>query len=360
MEAKRRLARLRELMKEKGVKALLLTDAVNVEYVSGFTGGDSYAFILPRHQYILTDGRYTEMAGKEAPDFTVLTRKPKMEKIIEKVARRHRLKVISFEGFRITYDTLKAYRKAVSSVRWKAERPLVHTLRKIKEPGEVAKVQECVRVAQAAMRVVKKKLRPGITEIDVAAELEYQMRKRGAKKPAFDTIVAAGPHSSQPHAAAGRRKFRAGDAVTIDWGANLNGYNSDLTRVFFLGRGRPGFRKIYEITLEAQRRAIEMIKPGARIAQIDAAARDYIAERGYGPQFTHSLGHGLGMEVHEAPGISNTNRSTLEPGMVFTVEPGIYIPGFGGVRVEDDVVVTKKGVKVLSGFPKKIERCIVY
>ena len=338
---------------------MLLTDPVNVEYVSGFTGGDSYAFVLPRQQYILTDGRYTEMAAKEAPDFTVLTRRPKMEGLIEKIVRKHRLKVISFEGFRITYDTLKAYRKAVSGVRWKSEKPLVHTLRKIKEPGEVARVQACIRVAQAALRAAKRHLRPGVTETDISAELGYQMQKRGAKRPAFDTIVAAGAHSSQPHAAPGRRKLRPGDAVTIDWGAYMDGYNSDMTRVFFLGKVKPGFRKIYEITLEAQRRAIEAIRPGAAISEIDAAARDYIAERGYGPQFSHSLGHGLGMEVHEGPLVGKGVKCGLEPGMLFTVEPGIYIPGFGGVRIEDDVLVTKKGVKVLSAFPKKIEQVII-
>lgn len=359
MPENQRLARLRELMKEKRVSALLLTDPVNVEYVTGFTGGDSYAFILPRHQYILTDGRYAEMARNEAPGFAVLVRRPKMEEVIEKVARRHRVKIISFEGFRISYDTLTTYRKAVTCAKWKAERPLVHALRKIKEPGEVAKVEACIRVAQAAMLAARKHLRPGVTEMEIAAELDYQIRRRGGRKAAFDTIVAAGSHSSQPHAATGRRRLRAGDAVKIDWGVRMDGYNSDITRMFFLGRIPPKFRKIYEIVLEAQRRAIEMIKPGVEIARIDAAARDHIAGRGFGPQFSHGLGHGLGMEVHEAPAISKATKCKLEEGMLFTVEPGIYIPGFGGVRIEDDVLVTKDGARVLSDFPKKIDEMVV-
>jgi Xaa-Pro aminopeptidase len=150
-----------------------------------------------------------------------------------------------------------------------------------------------------------------------------------------------------------------GDAVTIDWGVNMNGYNSDLTRVFFLGRIPPRFRMIYEVTFEAQRRAIEAIKPGVKLSDIDAAARDYITECGFGPQFGHALGHGLGMEVHEAPGVSGISKEEVRPGMVFTVEPGIYIPGFGGVRIEDDVLVTKDGCRVLSDFPKDIGDMVI-
>ena len=359
MATNQRLNNLRKLMKERRINAFLITDPVSVEYISGFTGGDSYALILPKNQYILTDGRYTEMAQKEAPGFEVLTRKAKLTEVIELVVRRHRIKEISFEGFRITYDALREYRKALGGVKWKAERPIVHILRKIKEPREVAVIQKCVEVAEDAMRVVRKLLKPGTTENEVAAELDYQMRRRGTQKPAFSTIIAAGAHSSQPHAAPGQRKIRRGDALTVDWGAKLDGYNSDITRVFFISKVQPKFRKIYEIVLKAQKLAIEALKPGMPAMKLDAVARNYIIERGYGPQFNHSLGHGLGMEGHEFPIVNATNKAHLEPGMVITIEPGIYIPGFGGVRVEDDVLVTEQGAKVLSRFPKEIDQLIV-
>jgi len=354
-----RLRKLRELMRKRGINAFLITDPINVEYISGFTGGDSYAFILPRDQYILTDGRYTEMAQEEAPGFEVLTRKLKMAEVIQKVARKHRLKEFSFEGFSITYDTLREYKKALGGIRWKAERPVVHTLRRTKGPEEVARIKKCVAVAEESLRVVRKQLKPGISENEVVAELDYQMRKRGGKGPAFGSIVAAGAHSSQPHAAAGARKLRAGDAVTIDWGAKLDGYNSDQTRVFFMGKVHPKFHKIYEIVLQAQKLAIEALKPGMPAMKLDAVARNYITQHGYGPQFSHSLGHGLGMEVHEFPIMNTSNKLPLEAGMVVTIEPGIYIPGFGGVRVEDDVLITQKGAKVLGSFPKEIEDMIV-
>jgi Xaa-Pro aminopeptidase len=359
MKSNERLKRLRGLMKARGINAFLITDPVNVEYVSGFTGGDSYAFILPKEQYLLTDGRYTEMAEEEAGGFEVLTRKMRLTELIEQVARKRRLKEIAFEGFGISYDTLREYRKALGGVRWRAQRPMIHMLRRVKDAREVALIEECVKVAQDAMRAVRKQLRPGLTENEVAAELDYQMRKRGGQKAAFNTIVAAGPHSSQPHAATGKRKMRQGDAVTIDWGARMNGYNCDLTRVFFIGKAQPKFRKIYNIVLRAQQMAIEIARPGVAIQRMDAVAREHIAAQGYGSEFNHSLGHGLGMEVHEAPAVNRTAKGNLEAGFVITVEPGIYVPGFGGVRVEDDVLITEKGARVLSDFPREIEQLIV-
>jgi Xaa-Pro aminopeptidase len=330
-----------------------------VEYVSGFTGGDSYAFILPKDQYILTDGRYTEMAQEEVPQFEVLTRELKLTEVIWRVVRKHRLKEISFEGFGISYDTLREYRKALDGLRWKAERPLIHALRRIKEATEVARIQKSIAVSEQALRAVLKQTKPGMTENEVAAELDYQMRKCGARNPSFGTIVATGTHSSQPHAAAGPRKLKAGDAITIDWGVKINGYNSDMTRVFFLREAKPSFRKLYEIVLQAQKLAIEALKPGMPAMKLDAVARNYIAAHGYGPHFSHSLGHGLGMEVHESPIINTTCKTPLEPGMVITIEPGIYVPGLGGVRVEDDVLVTEKGAKVLGSFPKETDQLIL-
>ncbi len=356
---KKRLEKLRELMRRQRINSLLLTDFVNVGYITGFTGGDSFALITPKSRYIITDSRYTEQAGKQAPHFEIITRKGEMSQAVREIVRKHRLKGLSFESTGLSYELFRTYKKALPGVRLKPEKPLVQKLRCIKEPREVRMIQKAVDIAQKAMRRVRKLIRPGIRENELAAEVEYQMRLLGGDREAFDTIVASGRNSSMPHAQCTDRRLRFGETITIDWGARCGFYNSDLTRVFFIGRIRPLFKKIYEIVLGAQRAAIKTIRPGVSAQEIDKAARDYIHKKGYGKWFTHALGHGLGLEVHEAPRIGQKVNTALKPGMVFTVEPGIYLPGRGGVRIEDDVLVTAGGCKVLSSFTRNLRQAVV-
>lgn len=355
----RRLEKLREVMKQQRINSLLLTDFINVAYITGFTGGDSFALITRKNQYLITDGRFTEQAERQAPRFSIITRKGEMTQAVLKTVKRHRLRELSFESAAMSYELFRTYKKILAGVRLKPEKPLVQRLRCIKDPGEVRKIRRAVEVAEKALGRTKKILRPGITENDVAAELEYQMRLLGSEKAAFETIVASGKNSSMPHALCSTRRLRYGDSVTIDWGAQVDSYNSDLTRVFFIGRIQPRFRKIYEIVYAAQEAAIKVVRPGVTAQQVDEAAREVIRAEGFGPNFNHSLGHGIGLEVHEAPRLGQKVNVPIQAGMVFTIEPGIYLPGFGGVRLEDDVLVTGRGCEMLSGFTRSLKRQVI-
>ncbi|MDD5255407.1 MAG: M24 family metallopeptidase, partial [Candidatus Omnitrophica bacterium] len=226
----------------------------------------------------------------------------------------------------------------------------IEGFRKVKTAGELQKMREATRIAREALEFCRGILSPGIKELEVAAEIERFIRYNGAYGPGFETIVASGPNSSRPHHLTSSRRLCAQEPVIIDLGVDYQGYNSDLTRTFFLGKMTPLFSKVYAIANEAQRRAIAAIRPQVFANKVDTCARQYITRKGYGGFFTHSLGHGVGLEVHEAPRISGTNcKDPLKTGMVFTVEPGIYLPGKFGVRIEDMVLVTRKGCEVLSG-----------
>ncbi|MBL7152013.1 MAG: aminopeptidase P family protein, partial [Candidatus Omnitrophica bacterium] len=225
----------------------------------------------------------------------------------------------------------------------------IEDLRQLKEPREVKMIKEAVRITVAAFRHIEKRIVAGKREIEIAAELEHYMRYHGAAGSAFEIIVASGANSAFPHHASGQKKLVKGEAVLIDIGVDYQGYKSDLTRVFFLGKINLLARKIYDIVLCAQQAAIAVIRPGCPISKIDRAARSYITQKGFGPNFSHNLGHGVGLEVHEAPQICAKEANTLKPGMVFTVEPAIYLPGDFGIRIEDMVIVTDKGCGILRG-----------
>jgi Xaa-Pro aminopeptidase len=233
---------------------------------------------------------------------------------------------------------------------------IIETLRLVKDADEIALIQNAITVAETAMEQVKPLLKPGTREQDFALELEFAMRKLGASGAAFDTIVASGTNGAHPHHHAGSRPFVSGDFVTIDWGAAVNGYNSDITRTYALGAVTDKQRDIYAIVLEAQRRAIAAIRPGKTGKEIDAVARDCITAHGYGDAFGHSLGHSLGRSVHDGPGFSvRSDTLLLSPGMVMTVEPGIYLEGWGGLRLEEDVLVTETGCEILTHLPNALE-----
>jgi Xaa-Pro aminopeptidase len=237
---------------------------------------------------------------------------------------------------------------------------LVENLRLIKDKYEIARIRAAVLQAENAFAALRSKLRPEMTEKEAADELEHQFRLFGAKDAAFPTIVAVGPRAALPHATpSSRRRIGEADFVLIDWGANEGLYRSDLTRVLVTGRISPKFERIYQVVLAAQNQAIAAIRPGVVAHNVDNVARSMIAKAGFGRQFRHGLGHGLGLFVHESPRLAVKNQTVLKPGMVVTVEPGIYLPGWGGIRIEDDVLVTRTGHEVLTHVPKRLEDVVI-
>lgn len=349
-----RLARLRTKMRKKGMSALLITNRVDQIYLTGFTGEDGAALITRRAVVLLTDGRFETSHKKEAPWATAHLRKGTLAAALADILRRKKMTEVHVQAEYTTVDTLSSFRRAARGVRFRPVRDMVGRMRIRKDPGEVRAIENAIRIAESAFRATCKTIRAGQTERQIAARLTYEMQRRGAQGPSFPGIVAEGPNAALPHAVPGDRKIRRGSAILLDWGAVADHYVSDLTRVVFLGRPPKRIARIYEITLEAQRRAIEAIKPGKKMTEVDGVARTVIAETGHARHFGHGLGHGIGLDVHEPPRLSYAGRGRLEPGMVVTVEPGIYLPSVGGVRIEDDVLVTPSGNRVLSRLSKDL------
>jgi Xaa-Pro aminopeptidase len=358
---KTRRERLRLAVKKAGAEALLVTDFTNVTYLTGFTGDDSYLLLHPGGAVVLSDPRYTTQLGEECPGLDLYIRRPgaTMIQAISKVLRSAKVQRLGIEADWMSV----ALREQVAGERPKMEilptSGLVETLRQIKDQDEIARIRRAVWQAEKAFAVLRSTLRPEKTEKQIAAELEYQMRLFGAKGCSFSSIVGVGPRAALPHATPGRQRICESDFVLVDWGANEEQYNSDLTRVLVTGKISPKLERVYGIVLRAQTRAIAAIRPGASTRQVDGVARGIIAKAGFGRYFGHGLGHGLGLAVHEAPRLAANSDTPLKAGMVVTVEPGIYLPGWGGVRIEDDVLVTRRGHEVLTTVPKEFEDAIL-
>ncbi len=337
------------------IGALLVYDRHNIAYLSGFTGSTALLLITADEAMFITDGRYTAQVSVQCPEYTLLEARGSggyNEAIGDALKERPGAIRVGFEASHVTVTQLNAWRKAApEGVRFTPAPQSIEQARMIKDGGEIALIRNAVRIAESAFAAVRDNLRAGVTERDFALELEFTMRRMGADSPSFDTIVASGPNGAHPHYRAGDRVFEPGDLVTIDWGANASGYCSDITRTVTIP-GRPvdeRLRRIYEVVLEAKERATEACVAGANGKAVDAVARDIISEAGYGDEFKHSLGHSLGIDVHDGPALSQrADKVTLKPGMVLTVEPGIYVDGLCGVRIEEDVLVTENGPVVLT------------
>lgn len=351
-----RIERLRARMDEPFLEAFLITSRPNVRYLSGFTGSAGAVLIGRDFTVLLTDKRYTLRAQKEAPGFEVIVPDNPDDDILKTQLETRGLRKVGFEANNVTVKTLEGWREKYGElgVEWIPTSGVVEELRLVKDAEEIAFIREACGIADAAFNHIRLFMQPETVEMDVAMELEFFMRRQGARRPAFESIVASGENSAMPHAETSERRFRPGDFVTLDFGAEVNGYCSDITRTVVIGKATEEQRRIYQTVLEAQRRAIEAIKPGVKGCDVDAIARQVIADAGYGDYFTHSLGHSIGLSVHDGMGFAQKSEIVLEPGMVFTVEPGIYIEGFGGVRIEDDVLVTEEGVEVLTHAPKDL------
>lgn len=349
-----RLMRLREQMQHKGVAALLITDPINRKYISGFTGSAGYVLVTEERAVLLTDFRYTTQASEQAPDFEIVDFSNRLMEHLEQYLSSAKIRQLAFEQEHVTYAQYAQWSSQLTAVEWVPIQGLVETLRVIKDDSEIAIIREAADLADRTFNHIQTLIKPGIAERDLALEIEMFMRKSGAISTSFDTIVASGERSALPHGVASDRLLGTGEFVTFDFGAYWKGYCSDITRTVSIGTPPDILKEIYAIVLDAQQHTLENLKPGMTGREADALARDRIVKAGYGDRFGHSTGHGLGMEVHEAPRLSMASSTVLQPGMVVTVEPGIYLPGVGGVRIEDDVLITDNGAERLTWSDKQL------
>ena len=354
-----RLATLRKIILSKNLDGILISSVPNVGVLSGFTGDSSMLVVTSDAQMLVTDFRFVEQAERECSDWTIVRRDTGFYKTLAGVLSDAGVRRLGFESAHLTHAQHERLSSAAAGVTLTPLLDTVERLRETKTDEEVAHIEAALRIQETALREVMTWVRPGMTEKRVASELDHRMRLNGAEASAFETIVAAGERASLPHAQPTERVISQGDALLIDWGARRFFFNSDLTRMLHFGSVSAEFRKVYEVVAEAQTRAMDVVRPGATFAEVDAAAREHIRRAGYGERFGHALGHGVGREVHESPVVGEGNEDRLAPGMVFTVEPGIYIPTWGGVRIEDMVLVTDNGVRVLSDFEKNLDALVL-
>ena len=353
-----RLQRLRGTLVERELDAALISNARNRRYLSGFTGSAGYLLITADDAVIATDFRYYEQSAQQAPAFRLYKTIGGLDAWVPGLLAGLGGKKLGFEAGDMTVATHDQLRKIIAELP-QADQPqlvpvsnLVESLRLVKEPAEVEALQRAVDLGDAAFTHVAERIEPGWTEKQVAWEIEKYIREHGGDGLSFDTIVAGGPWGAMPHAYPRDRKLEAGEGVVIDMGCDVGGYMSDLTRTVCLGKPDDQFRKIYDIVLTAQLTAEEMVRPGMAGEQAHMIAHNVIEAAGYGETFGHGLGHGIGLEVHEAPRLGRTSADELKDGMVFTIEPGIYITGWGGVRIEDMVVLENGRARVMSRAPK--------
>lgn len=340
-------------LEEHGLDGILITSPYNRRYASNFTGTAGTVLISREKSVFITDFRYVEQAAKQCKGFEIVKQKESMTEEIANKIEELGIKKLGFEQDFVTFSTYKQFQS-----RFKTElipvSGIIEKLRLIKSESEIKILKEAARIADAAFDHIIKFIQPGITELEVSNELEFFMRKAGAISSSFDTIVASGVRSALPHGVATDKIIEKGDFITLDYGAYYQDYVSDITRTIAVGDPDPKLKEIYDIVYEAQKRGLKDLKPGMSGKEADALTRDYITEKGYGEYFGHSTGHGIGLEVHEGPNLSMKSQYILEPGMVVTVEPGIYVAGLGGVRIEDDTIITENGNERLTHSTKEL------
>jgi len=346
-----RLEALRAMLAEAGLSAILIEHEVDIWYLTGFVGHSATLVVGPTNASILCDARYEEYlqpwSHGGVHEVLIGPRHTKADRI-RVVAGEHDLSTVGFQSEHLTVASLQALRKELEGIDLVETTGVLATLRAIKDLHEVSVIEQCIQVQGDALEAAMLQVEVGMAESELAAILEFEMRKRGASGASFEPIIATGSNSSVIHHMPSSKPIEEG-MLLVDWGARIDGYCSDLTRTFCFGPMPGQMAEIYDIVLEAQEAAIQACCPGADCKDVDAVARNVIASAGYGEAFSHGLGHGLGMEVHESPNFSvKSGGVVLEAGMVMTVEPGIYLPGIGGIRVEDDVLITEDGYRVLS------------
>jgi Xaa-Pro aminopeptidase len=353
-----RIDALRRTLLEDEADAILVSSETNVRYLTGFTGDSTILIVTKDRELAVSDFRYEEQLQIESPGLELFIR-PVAQKLWSAVAEKVGLlgvRSVAFEANAMSVADQVGLRDALPTTGLIGLTGRVEQLRAIKDEAEIGSIRDAIRAAERAFRMLRDGLDPRETELQTADLLESYLKRCGSSKPPFDPIVAAGARSALPHATPSPDRRVGDDAfLLIDWGATVAGYRSDLTRMIVTGNVGEDFRKVYGVVLDAQERAIAAIRPGVTAKAVDVEARSAIERGGFGGRFGHGLGHGIGLAIHESPSLRPDSEEILQPGMVLTVEPGIYIPGWGGIRIEDDVLVTADGCEVLTSLPKSID-----
>ena len=348
-----RLTKLQEKLAEFEVDGILITNPENRYYISGFSGSAGYLFITPDAAYLNTDFRYIEQATNQAASFEIIKIDSELKWFIDLLIK-HRINTLGFESEDLSFAGYSRFSEILEKnklnkiVNLKPLNASIEKIRAVKYMDEIDILKEAIRISDEAMNTIAPTIRAGISEREVALQLENKMRELGAEGPSFDTIVGSGPNAALPHHRAGDRIIQKGESIVIDMGAKYQGYCSDLTRTFCVGKPDETFRKVYDTVFTAQQTAISLVQQEMTGTDCDDIARKVIEEAGFGDKFGHSLGHGVGLDVHEYPRVSPNSPDILINNMVFTIEPGIYIPGWGGVRIEDIVTLQNNKAEVLS------------
>ena len=343
-------------MAASGAEALVLTHLPNVFYLSGFSGSSGVLLVLGDAIHLFTDGRYTIQAHEEAPQARVrIVRTPPAEacgEFLRSRLPRKRLRV-AFEAASLNVSEWERLKKAAGpGIEWKPTTDLIERIREVKSAEELDVMRQSARLASEVIGEAADFVRPGVAELEVAAEIDYRLRRKGASGPSFDTIVASGPRSALPHARPTEKRLRKNELVVLDLGAILRHYCSDLTRMVFLGRAPARIRRWYKAVEQAQEAALEALRAGVTAGSVDRAARRLLNRYGLGPYFVHGTGHGLGIEIHERPRVGRSQKQEIRVGNVVTLEPGIYVQGVGGIRIEDEVAVHADRIELLTTAPR--------
>ncbi|MHC5227014.1 M24 family metallopeptidase [Enterococcus sp. LJL99] len=348
-----RVNKLRALMKKNELAGFLVTSSYNLRYLTNFTGTAGLALITQDDAFFITDFRYTEQAAEQIDGYEIIKHNADIYGEVVKLIESKKLTNLAFEENFISFAEYSALEEIIPCDLIPVA-GMIEELREVKDEEEIAIIQKACSIADLGFKHILTVIKPGMTEIEVANQLDFYMRSLGATSVSFDTIVASGLRSAMPHGVASDKIIEKGDMITLDFGCYYDGYVSDMTRTFAIGEPSDKLKEIYQIVLEAQLKVIDEAKPGLTGIQLDAIARDHIASYGYGEAFGHSTGHGIGLEIHEGPNVSFRADKQFVTGNVITDEPGIYLPGIGGVRIEDDLLITDNGNRVLTQAPKEL------
>ncbi len=350
----RRLEEVWRILATSHLQGFLVTFLPNVRYLTGFTGSNAVVFVRQDEVVLITDSRYRNQASTEVKGVRTIIAPGSQPDVLVKSHLAKKGERIGFEAGSLTFSSHKKLKILLKGIKLVPTASIIEQIRVQKDENEITAIRRAAQITDRVFKKILTILKPGVRELEVAAEISYWHRIFGAESDAFDPIVASGVRGAYPHGRATAKKLRIGEMITIDMGCKVEGYHSDLTRTVCLGKARRELKSMYNIVLEAQQKALDAAAPAIPVSVLDGIGRNHIRRNGYGKFFTHSLGHGIGLEIHERPLVSAKSTDTLKENSVITIEPGIYLPEVGGVRIEDDVVIRREGNEVLTKAPKEL------